>query len=369
MNYSKTLHFITNILSLSVCPNRRVALKRQMQDGSFDWERVLQVSSEHLVLPALYVSLNRAKLLDVLPSDLQTYLEHITQLNRIRNQRNLEQASEINGLLNSHDIQPIFLKGTAHLLEGLYTDLGERMIGDIDFLVAPEKMVKTADLLVSQGYSAMSVYSSENFVSTKHYPRMIHKDKVFAIEIHKDVIQKVSYRQLDYSQINAAKRNVKGYFLPSYTDLLLHNMMNTQLNDNGFILSSLNLRQKYDFILLSQFEKPITVIKKFKHHHLSLISYLVKSAYLFDEVEQLEHPKNIWSFWVYWLTALKLKYPKPFKVVTGVTFLIWRMSRDLSLAAEYLPQKNKRTRVLKYIVDSEHRSIYFQQLFNRLKSL
>jgi hypothetical protein len=30
-----------------------------------------------------------------------------------------------------HDISPIFLKGTAHLLDGMYMDIGERMVGEI----------------------------------------------------------------------------------------------------------------------------------------------------------------------------------------------------------------------------------------------
>jgi len=337
MNYKNTLLFVADVLSLAQQPNKLLEIELQLSGGDVQWDKVLKVSSEHLVLPAICIQLELAKLMDLLPLDLQEYLQHITHLNRIRNQHNLEQVKELNNLLNSHNISPIYLKGTAHLLEGLYSDIGERMIGDIDLLVAPELMEQAADLLEELGYSPMSEYSSEDFVRTKHYPRMIHKEKVFAVEIHKDVIQKVSQRQLDYKCIVKTKRMVNGYYLPSYSNLILHNIMNTQLNDNGLILSSINLRQQYDFLLLAQIESPIIAIKNFNYHKLTLKSYLVKSAFFFGESPQMRYPKSIWTLWVESLIALKLRFPKQLKVLTQLSFIIWRILRDVRLAIEYLP--------------------------------
>jgi len=138
MNYSETIKFIADILSLSVCAKRKANLEFQLRNDKIVWERVIQVSTEHLVLPALYIRLIQAKLIDLLPQDLQVYMEHLTSLNRSRNQQNILQVEELNALLLHNNIQPIYLKGTAHLLEGLYSDIGERMVGDIDLLVAPE---------------------------------------------------------------------------------------------------------------------------------------------------------------------------------------------------------------------------------------
>ncbi|HAQ21344.1 MAG TPA: hypothetical protein DCR40_19255 [Prolixibacteraceae bacterium] len=56
---------------------------------------------------------------------------------------------DITAILNKENIQPVFLKGTANLLDGLYSDVGERMIGDIDFLVKEEDYLKAAELLKS----------------------------------------------------------------------------------------------------------------------------------------------------------------------------------------------------------------------------
>lgn len=75
-------------------------------------------------------------LLQYLPEELVNYMIHITDLNRERNKQIIKQAKEINSLLLANDITPIFLKGTGNLLEGLYADIAERMVGDIDFIVS-----------------------------------------------------------------------------------------------------------------------------------------------------------------------------------------------------------------------------------------
>ena len=61
-------------------------------------------------------------------------MKHITDLNRDRNKQIISQAQDLNTLLLNNNITPIFLKGTGNLLEGLYDDIAERMLGDIDFL-------------------------------------------------------------------------------------------------------------------------------------------------------------------------------------------------------------------------------------------
>ena len=66
-------------------------------------------------------------------------MELITGLNRERNQQISTQARALNTLLLNHGITPIFLKGTGNLLAGLYTDIAERMIGDIDFILPKDK--------------------------------------------------------------------------------------------------------------------------------------------------------------------------------------------------------------------------------------
>ena len=48
----------------------------------------------------------------------------------------------MNATLNTAGISPIYLKGTGNLIDGIYGDVGERIIGDTDLRV-PEKDILT----------------------------------------------------------------------------------------------------------------------------------------------------------------------------------------------------------------------------------
>ena len=94
-----------------------------------DWDAVVKVSTGQYVFPALYCNFKRADFLKYLPHELVSYMQYITNLNRERNEQIIAQAKELNSLLLANNITPIFLKGTANLLDGIYDDLAERMWG------------------------------------------------------------------------------------------------------------------------------------------------------------------------------------------------------------------------------------------------
>ena len=55
------------------------------------WDRLVQFGSGHLVLPAIYGALKRKKLEHVVPKELFSYLEEISELNKKRNNDILKQ--------------------------------------------------------------------------------------------------------------------------------------------------------------------------------------------------------------------------------------------------------------------------------------
>ena len=91
--------------------------------------------------------LQRANFLHYLPEDLVAYMVYITNLNRDRNEEIITQAKELNTLLLTNNIPPIFLKGTGNLLAGIYDDVAERMVGDIDFIFSKEDYPKAITIL------------------------------------------------------------------------------------------------------------------------------------------------------------------------------------------------------------------------------
>ena len=126
--------------------NKRI-VEEMLQSNTVDWDEVVKLSTAHFVFPALYCNLKRASFLSYLPDDLVEYMKYITDLNRERNEKIIAQAEELNTLLLEHKITPIFIKGTGNLLEGLYEDIAERMVGDIDFIFSPEDYPKAIELL------------------------------------------------------------------------------------------------------------------------------------------------------------------------------------------------------------------------------
>ena len=134
MNYKETLFFIAKCLTISLEEKNRQEIEKQLKSKTIDWDTVVKVSTAHYVFPALYCNLKCADFLQYLPHELVNYMEYITDINRERNKKIIAIAKELNSLLLANNITPIFLKGTGNLLAGIYDDIAERMLGDIDFL-------------------------------------------------------------------------------------------------------------------------------------------------------------------------------------------------------------------------------------------
>jgi len=173
MNYKETLFFIGKCLTINHEKHNYNIVENDLKSNQIDWDAVVKISTTHYVFPALYCNLKRANFLNYLPDDLVEYMKHITELNRERNQQIITQAKEINELLLENDITPIFLKGTGNLLEGLYEDISERMVGDIDFIVSNEEFDKTIKCIENFGYSKVhqTKYDFPQFKITQDYKK------------------------------------------------------------------------------------------------------------------------------------------------------------------------------------------------------
>jgi hypothetical protein len=158
MTYKETFYFVAKCLTISVEDSNKEAISKQLQSNNIDWDAVVKVSTAHYVFPALYCNLKRADFLKYIPEDLVAYMEEITNLNRDRNTAIIQQARELNTLLLANNITPIFLKGTGNLLAGIYDDIAERMVGDIDFIFSKEDYPKAITILRDFGYSEVTKY-------------------------------------------------------------------------------------------------------------------------------------------------------------------------------------------------------------------
>jgi len=248
-NLAITYQHIADILSFE---SSNPKLEKVLSDTSFDWDAIVIEGSRHLVLPAIYCRLKAKGLLNVLPEELNIYLEEITSINRNRNEAILRQVNSISELLNEHDIDHVFLKGSALLILGCYVDNAERMIGDIDVLVSLEQLEKAYHLIRDDGYEQIEQTLGDQFFEHKHLPRLKPKHHICAVELHRKLFVSYSHNELISENILNRKIKIDGIYIPSQKHLLMHNILNFQINDKGALFNSISFRSTYDTISLKR---------------------------------------------------------------------------------------------------------------------
>ena len=134
MNKKQIYHLLSLILSLHVKADRIDTVITNLPKEKSDWEKWVRVGSDNLVLQSLYVTLRDNRLLSYLPIDLSQYLSQIHGMNVERNTSIINQAKYVQALLDGSGIRCVFMKGVGNILDGLYHDMGERMLYDMDIL-------------------------------------------------------------------------------------------------------------------------------------------------------------------------------------------------------------------------------------------
>ena len=220
-----------------------------------DWERFVGLCSNHLILPAIYLKFQSHGIIGYLPEDLAEFLEEVHHLNSVRNEQILQQLQDIRNILNEHEIFPILLKRAGNLVDELYSDIGERILGDIDFLVPEKNYLLSAELLENNGYVKLKeIPKYDDVDSLKHYPRLYHPDFIASIEIHRIPVDKDYLGWFNSSVIDKEKKlasTLEGCFVESDHHKIIHNFIHSQLVDEGFLFGSVSLREMYDLYLLS----------------------------------------------------------------------------------------------------------------------
>jgi hypothetical protein len=272
MTYKQVLYFVSSCLSLVKYPERRNEISKLITTDFVDWDHIVKFSSDQMVVPALYYNLKHAELLKLLPEGLEYYFEQISNSNRLRNEDLIKQVDHLVGILDQHQIKPVFLKGMAHVLEGLYLNISERMVSDIDFLVSKDQVEIVAEILKREGYTRLFPEGSPFY--TRHYARLIHDDFSGALEIHWNVLDNKNASKLSYDLLFSNKQKIGNYYVPSYAHQVLHNMLNVQVNDKSYKTGIILLRQIYDCFLLSHKPDIQSTLIEYKHY------YYLKNLYL-----------------------------------------------------------------------------------------
>lgn len=286
-SYKTTLQLIANILSFR--PNAE-QIKLQILQNKVDWEGLVKLSSSHLVLTTVYCRLKEKQLIQLLPTDLNDYIEKLTAINRNRNLSILQDIKDISTLLKRHNINYVFLKGCALLAGNYYKDLGERLIGDIDLLVDPTHIEDAYTMLASRGYSNSLQFNYENN-NYRHLPRQIADDKLASIELHKHILNKEYEYLIDSKHMLLTKNEVNGMAIPNQNYLIQSLILADQINNNGHFYNTLNFKYAYDFLILNSISNKLNFTQSFEDKYIS--NYMGLMNIHFPEIVNLNNTFGI----------------------------------------------------------------------------
>ncbi|MBG7611731.1 nucleotidyltransferase family protein [Polaribacter sp. BAL334] len=361
MTYKDTLFFVGQCLTINHEEKNKVAIESQLAAGTVDWEAVVKLSTAHYVFPALYLNLLRADFLHYLPEELVAYMEHITDLNRERNLQIIAQAKEINALLLANNITPIFLKGTGNLLEGLYEDIAERMVGDIDFIVSKEDYLKTINIIIDFGFEVVDKDSFQ-YPIFRHYPRLYNNKFIAAIEIHKELVKEKYKNEFNYEIIKKGIQLFNDVNIISYENQLKLTIISSQINDNGFAFKSISLRNAYDVFLLSKKTDPKRATNVFNKLKEPLNCFLATCYFTMGNIACLEYNESTKTKSYINLFYLLISNDDLRNEINKKTSKKILKKELIELSLKFFTNKQYRKWILKRVTDKKWR----QQIYLRL---
>lgn len=349
MNFAKMILFIAKSLTISVSNKNFNEIQQVLQTQEVDWDLLVKISTSQLVLPALYCNYKRKNLLQFLPDDLVTYMHEITSLNRDRNLQIIEQINHLNTLFRDNGINPIFIKGSSNLLQGLYEDPAERMVGDIDFLVSKNEYDIAAKILMENNYEYVSNLGY-HFPQFKHYPRLYNEDYIAAVEIHKEIVIEKFAKEFNYEFIKDNINQNNGFSALSFDDQKALSIFSNQINDFGFDYKSVSLKNAYDLLLLNKIEPGVDFALRHDKLSTPIMFFMASVNYMFGDTGiNFHHNRKVKKNLKLFKSLLHNPFKRKFysKMITIKLFLAVR----LKLISKSFIDKKYRTWLIKRISD------------------
>ena len=300
MTNKELFYFIGNCIMLDEHPQFKAEILEKIKSDSIDWQKFVAICSNHLILPLIYLKFQSHKIIKYLPEELSEFLKNIYDLNRSRNNKILRQFEALTLTLNGIDVLPVFLKGAANLLDDLYSDIGERILGDIDFLVPEKDYLKSVKLLEKDGYSTHSESPIfEDIEKMKHYPRLTNPNFPADIEIHRLPVSEKYQTWFNPSIIDQEKKTVtrlSGCYVPSDNHKITHNFIHSQLTNGGHSSGIVSFRDFFDLYLLTKRSSVKLALPQIKCKYKAIAYFLLAGKAL--GLKKRIYNKSNFSTWI-----------------------------------------------------------------------
>ena len=198
-------------------------------------------------------------------------LKNALRENTLRNMKISAQALKLTNKLNQAGITPLFLKGTARLLQSEEKNLGFRKQIDIDLIVEPKQLRTACEVFLEHDYhfhydheNAPIMASTKDAISTAvknsdahhHLPPLVKSGYDTTVELHKHFLPKrfqgrIQLRPLFTSAVEYSSHNAK-FKVPSVDYQIIHIVLGKLVHDGHFAKQSFPIREACDFIELQE---------------------------------------------------------------------------------------------------------------------
>jgi len=250
------------------------------------WAQFVYFSSSHLILPTLYHKLISNNATHILPKDLLDFMAEMFKKNCFRNEKMIQHASYINKCFKEQGIETLFIKGMGNILDGLYSNIGDRITTDIDILVQEKDFLNAAEVLQQNEYKSKDKFDYKKINIIKHYPSLSHPKYFGKVELH---IRATDYKYVHNIPTNALFERKKEciyqnetYFVLSDEDKIKLNFLHSQLNNFCHITAYPFLRDINDLYLLSKKIPVEPCFNTLKSRHKKAKQYHDFMLYVFE---------------------------------------------------------------------------------------
>ena len=217
---------------------------------------LLKAAKHHCATPSLSWCLRHEP---KVPAPMRSYLDAVLRLNGKRNERVANVLAHVIDTMNAIDVEPIVLKGVAHLVGELYPSAAARLLGDIDVIISEERAPDVVAAMERIGFA-----SDPEFAGTyKHLPPMFNEESNIRIELHTRLVHWPNTDPiLTDSWVREQSRLVPFRGLrvkvPTPTIQIAHNVVHDQLAHDRYQSNEVELRQLLDLALLrARYEKEV----------------------------------------------------------------------------------------------------------------
>lgn len=162
--------------------DRTGPLFRPGEAGEIDWLCVAEQANREQVVPALYAALRDRGWPVGIPGDFRDYLSLVHAANTAQNQRIRAQILDLGKVLGTAGISFVLLKGANWLLEAK-SEIGDRLLADIDLVVAPRAWRATIQALEAAGFRDAA--SAELYARHFHHVPLARPTDSVTVELHR----------------------------------------------------------------------------------------------------------------------------------------------------------------------------------------